>query len=85
MKAQQRSIKPIHPQPEDQHDDLSQSIHPLAQPQYVNNCPFTSKEILQALDRGEDGDAHLMAQLFKDKYVFDHAGQRWYIFKGPVW
>ena len=42
-------------------------------------------ELQEILRRGDDGDAELYTRLFKDRYRFDHAVQRWYRFNGHTW
>lgn len=44
-----------------------------------------SDEIMEYLDRNQDGDAGLLARLLKNRFVFDHAAGRWYIFNGNFW
>ena len=46
---------------------------------------ITSKEILHALGRGEDGDAELFIKLNRGRFCFDHADRRWYEFAGHFW
>ncbi len=44
-----------------------------------------SSAILSALFQGEDGDAALYVALHRDILIFDHAAQRWYIFRKHCW
>lgn len=46
---------------------------------------FTSREILDALDANEDGDASLFIRLHRGRFCYDHAAGRWYMFNGTVW
>ena len=50
MTTKPKPIKPNQPQSEGQQDGLCESLHPLTQPKYVNQCPFTTNEILRALN-----------------------------------
>lgn len=44
-----------------------------------------SDEIMKYLGRNQDGDAKLLARLLKNRFIFDHAAGRWYIFNGNFW
>jgi putative DNA primase/helicase len=44
-----------------------------------------SEKILQALYRGQDGDAELFVQLEKDNFRFDHAAGSWNEWQGHYW
>jgi putative DNA primase/helicase len=39
---------------------------------------FSSREILRALQRDEDGDAWLFTELYRGRLAYDHAAGRWY-------
>jgi putative DNA primase/helicase len=43
---------------------------------------FSSKRILEALGRNEDGDASLFIDLNRGRLVFDHAAGVWHVFDG---
>ncbi len=48
--------------------------------------PFLeTKDILDALRRGELGDAELLARLYHDRLAYDHAEKRWYLWGGQHW
>ncbi len=42
-------------------------------------------DILRAFERGEAGDAELLAQLYADEIAFDHSEGRWYLFNVHSW
>lgn len=42
-------------------------------------------QILVAFERGETGDAELLARLFADKVCFDHAENAWHLFRTHHW
>ncbi len=44
-----------------------------------------TKTVLTALDRGEVGDAELLAQLYRERLAYDHAEKQWYIWNGYHW
>jgi len=46
---------------------------------------FSSKEILDALARNEDGDAALFIRLQQGRLVYDHAAAEWYTWAGHHW
>ena len=46
---------------------------------------LSSDYILQALDRNEDGDATLFIELHQDRFVYDHSGGCWYVFRDHHW
>ncbi|MBM4337991.1 MAG: DNA primase [Deltaproteobacteria bacterium] len=46
---------------------------------------FSSKEILDALGRNEDGDAWLYVELNRDHFRYDAAAGRWYTLAGHFW
>jgi hypothetical protein len=41
--------------------------------------------IADCLKRNEDGDAQLYIKLNRDKFVYDHAAGRWYVWRGHYW
>lgn len=49
------------------------------------NMPTSNKTVLKALDGNEVGDTFLFVQLFKDKYLFDHASGLWYYWNDHYW
>lgn len=57
----------------------------FASPPAHEETLFSSKEILGALYRGQDGDAWLMKHLFKGRFCFDHAAGRWYKWAEHYW
>ena len=46
---------------------------------------ISSAEILQALQRNEDGDADLFILLHRDQLVYDHAEGQWFTWQGHHW
>ena len=42
-------------------------------------------DIAQALARNEDGDADLYIKLNRDKFIYDHAAGRWYVWCDHYW
>jgi len=46
---------------------------------------MTSKEVLDALQRNEDGDAALFIELNRGCFCFDAAEGRWYVSRGHYW
>jgi hypothetical protein len=49
------------------------------------DCKFTSKEIIDALNRNEDGDAWLYIESYRDRFCFDAAAGCWYKWSGHYW
>ena len=43
---------------------------------------ISSKDILEALGRNEDGDASLFVRLYRHRFRYDHAEREFYVFKG---
>jgi putative DNA primase/helicase len=41
--------------------------------------------LINALKRGETGDAEILAQIFQDKIAFDHAEGTWFLWDGQNW
>ena len=48
-------------------------------------CVVGQIDILEALDRDEDGDANLFKAVHRDRLVFDHAQKQWYEWQGHFW
>lgn len=48
-------------------------------------APITSEDIWQACCDNEDGDARLYIRLFRDRRVYDHKLEQWFIFDGHSW
>ena len=46
---------------------------------------LSSDYLLQALDRNEDGDAALFIELHQGRFVYDHSGGCWYVFRDHHW
>lgn len=46
---------------------------------------LSSKKILKALYRGQDGDAELFIDLQRYRFLFDHADGRWYEWRENYW
>ncbi len=42
-------------------------------------------DVLDCLARSEWGDAEMMARLYGGQIAFDHALERWFLFRGPYW
>jgi hypothetical protein len=51
----------------------------------VGDCQFTSREIIDALNRNEDGDAWLYVELHRDLFCYDTAAGCWYKWSGHFW
>lgn len=49
------------------------------------DCSFSSKEIQDALQRNEDGDALIYEKLHRRRFCYDTAAGRWYIFGPHHW
>jgi putative DNA primase/helicase len=45
---------------------------------------ISSKDILEALGRNEDGDSSLFIRLFRDRFRYDHSEGAWLVFNGNV-
>lgn len=43
---------------------------------------ISSKDILEALGRNEDGDASLFVRLYRERFRYDHAEREYYVFRG---
>ena len=46
---------------------------------------FTRSEIMNALNRNQDGDAWLYVELHRHKFCYDTAEGHWYIWAGHYW
>lgn len=46
---------------------------------------FSPEEINKALDDGQDGDAGLFVQIYRERFCFDHAAGAWYRWAGHYW
>ena len=56
------------------------------QEQIEQNAPaLKSKEIFQALNANEDGDASLFINLQRGRFCYDHAADRWFIWREQYW
>lgn len=44
-----------------------------------------TRAVLQALERGETGDAELLTVLYTDRLAFDHAEKQWFLWTGGHW
>lgn len=72
-------------------DEISRETKALIEKELSSIAPlppqkiFSSEEILTALFRGQDGDAWLAKHLFKDRFCFDHAANRWYEWRDHFW
>jgi len=42
-------------------------------------------QVKEALERGETGDGELLAALYQERLVYDHAEGRWYLWTGHRW
>jgi len=51
----------------------------------VGDCQFTSREIIDALNRNEDGDAWLYIELHRVLFCYDTAAGCWYKWSGHFW
>jgi len=51
----------------------------------ITDIPTNDPLVLKAIFQNEDGDSYLLIKLFKDKYLFDHAANRWYYFNDHYW
>lgn len=51
----------------------------------TGNDQFTSDEIIDALNRNEDGDTWLYIELYRDRFCYDTAASRWYKWSGHFW
>jgi len=47
--------------------------------------PFTSKEIMDFIHTGEDGDSAIFIRLHRDEFVYDHATKEWYYWNEHYW
>ena len=43
------------------------------------------KEVLEAFNKNQDGDAELYVKQNRDRYIFDHTENRWYFWRGNYW
>ncbi|MEN6318649.1 MAG: hypothetical protein ABFD82_07835 [Syntrophaceae bacterium] len=50
-----------------------------------NECLFDNKEIIEALNRNEDGDAWLYVEMHRGLFVYDTATGCWYKWAGHFW
>lgn len=58
----------------------------LVPPARAEAVPFLgTHQILDALDKDETGDAELLATLYADRIVYDHAERQWYLWNGQHW
>jgi putative DNA primase/helicase len=46
---------------------------------------FTDKQLLQAANAGQDGDAWVYCQLHRGRFIHDHTGARWYEWCEHFW
>ena len=44
-----------------------------------------SNQILKCFHSNEDGDARLFSMLHKNRFIYDHGSQRWYVWHGHFW
>jgi putative DNA primase/helicase len=60
--------------------DAAQSLQPNGGAVWL-----PSGDVIEALGRGEMGDAELLARLFADQICFDHAEDKWFLYRGHNW
>ncbi|HQP25437.1 MAG TPA: hypothetical protein PLP16_09735 [Smithellaceae bacterium] len=48
-------------------------------------CPFSSADVIDALNRNEDGDAWLYIEIHSGRFCYDTAAGCWYKWSGHYW
>lgn len=65
---------------------LSEQIQKARQHHKAHNKPIVALEdLIDALDKSEQGDADVFRKLFRDKFCYDCSLNKWFVFNGITW
>jgi len=71
--------------PEPDHQDEKSKPEAKQARSDAGTIKFTPKELLNAAYSEQDGDAELFVKIQKNRFCFDHASGRWFVFEGHYW
>lgn len=85
MKDAQLNLEEIHNLVSDRIESERKTWSPPREAEPESTQSISSKEILEALNENEDGDAKLFIKIHRGHFLFDHAAERWYEWAGHFW